>query len=124
MAARAIVFGAVGTAGQRCTSTRRLFVQKEAARDLMVRLLSAYRSVRIGDPLDTVDKLDICVGGLPLERRLPFEYKVPFAPADVIEEYTRGATLPSRPSCWRNWKSAECGIRRGSKRFSTPGSAA
>ena len=41
--------------------------------------------------LDRAERVDICVGGLPLERRLPFEYKAPFAPADVIEEYTRPA---------------------------------
>jgi aldehyde dehydrogenase (NAD+) len=52
MAARAIVFGAVGTAGQRCTSTRRIIAHKSIARDLTNRLLKAYAQVRIGDPLD------------------------------------------------------------------------
>src|SRR4051794_34526229 len=52
LAVRAIVFGAAGTAGQRCTSTRRLFVQKGIARELGKRLLAAFRSVKIGDPLD------------------------------------------------------------------------
>jgi aldehyde dehydrogenase (NAD+) len=52
LAVRAIVFGAAGTAGQRCTSTRRLFVQRGVARELMGRLVAAYRSLRIGDPLD------------------------------------------------------------------------
>ena len=52
LAVRAIVFGAVGTAGQRCTSTRRLFVQKGIAPRLLERLAAAYRSIRIGDPLD------------------------------------------------------------------------
>jgi len=42
--------------------------------------------------LTAVDRVDIAVGGLPLERRWPFEYKAGFAPSDVIEEYTR----PSR----------------------------
>jgi aldehyde dehydrogenase (NAD+) len=50
LAARAIVFGAVGTAGQRCTSTRRLFVARSVAPALTERLVAAYRSVRIGDP--------------------------------------------------------------------------
>jgi len=49
---RAITFGAVGTAGQRCTSTRRLFVQRGVARSVIDRLVSAYRTVRIGDPLE------------------------------------------------------------------------
>lgn len=42
--------------------------------------------------LDEVDDVDICVGGLPKTRRWPFEYKAPFAPIDVVAEYTR----PSR----------------------------
>jgi aldehyde dehydrogenase (NAD+) len=52
LAVRAISFGAVGTAGQRCTSTRRLFVQRGVARSVIDRLVSAYRTVRIGDPLE------------------------------------------------------------------------
>ncbi|HWE26051.1 MAG TPA: aldehyde dehydrogenase family protein [Myxococcales bacterium] len=52
LAVRAITFGAVGTAGQRCTSTRRLFVQRGVARKLVERLIAAYRTVRIGNPLD------------------------------------------------------------------------
>ena len=51
MATRAILFGAVGTAGQRCTSTRRIIMQKSIASDLTQRLVNAYRQVRIGDPL-------------------------------------------------------------------------
>ena len=52
LAVRAITFGAVGTAGQRCTSTRRLFVQRGVAPSVIDRLASAYRTVRIGDPLE------------------------------------------------------------------------
>jgi len=48
----AIVFGAVGTAGQRCTSTRRIFVKKSQSAALVSKLVSAYKQVRIGDPLD------------------------------------------------------------------------
>jgi aldehyde dehydrogenase (NAD+) len=47
----AIVFGAVGTAGQRCTTTRRVFVHESRMAELERRLTSAYRQVRIGDPL-------------------------------------------------------------------------
>lgn len=43
------------------------------------------------EQLDRCERLDICVGGLPVERRWPYEYKAGFAPADVIEEYTRPA---------------------------------
>src|ERR1700676_197109 len=52
LAARAIVFGALGTAGQRCTSTRRVLVQRSQLPELQRRLIHAYRQVRIGDPLD------------------------------------------------------------------------
>jgi aldehyde dehydrogenase (NAD+) len=52
LATRAILFGAVGTAGQRCTSTRRLILQKEIAGEMTSRLQRAYRSIRIGDPMD------------------------------------------------------------------------
>src|SRR6202140_1987975 len=52
LAARAIVFGALGTAGQRCTSTRRVLVHRSQLAELQRRLVHAYRQVRIGDPLD------------------------------------------------------------------------
>jgi aldehyde dehydrogenase (NAD+) len=52
LATRAILFGAVGTAGQRCTSTRRIIVHKSIAQELIRRLVEAYRQVRIGDPLN------------------------------------------------------------------------
>ncbi len=48
---RAVLFGAVGTAGQRCTSTRRLLMQKGIAPRLTERLVQAYGQVKIGDPL-------------------------------------------------------------------------
>ena len=48
---RAVLFGAVGTAGQRCTSTRRLLCQSGVVDDLTTRLVKAYGSVSIGDPL-------------------------------------------------------------------------
>ncbi|MHC5063144.1 MAG: L-piperidine-6-carboxylate dehydrogenase [Planctomycetota bacterium] len=51
MAVRAIVFGAVGTAGQRCTSTRRVLAQRGIIDELQTRLVKAYESVAIGDPL-------------------------------------------------------------------------
>lgn len=43
--------------------------------------------------LDELDDLIIYVGGLPVDRTLPFQYKAPFSPVDVIEEYTRPARL-------------------------------
>jgi len=52
LAVPSIVFGAIGTAGQRCTSTRRVIVHRSRMEELERRLLSAYRQVRIGDPLE------------------------------------------------------------------------
>ena len=52
LAIRAIVFGAVGTAGQRCTTTRRLFIHESRYDEVVAKLLSAYRQIRIGNPLE------------------------------------------------------------------------
>ncbi len=49
---RAVLFGAVGTAGQRCTSIRRLFLQKGIAAKVTGKLIAAYRQIPVGDPLD------------------------------------------------------------------------
>jgi aldehyde dehydrogenase (NAD+) len=52
MALRAVLFGAVGTAGQRCTSTRRLIIQENVYDAFKAKLLKAYAQVTIGNPLD------------------------------------------------------------------------
>lgn len=52
MVLRAVLFGAVGTAGQRCTTTRRLLIHKDVRAAFEARLLDAYKQVRIGDPLE------------------------------------------------------------------------
>jgi aldehyde dehydrogenase (NAD+) len=49
---RAVLFGAVGTAGQRCTSIRRMIVEPGIKGDVLKRLVDAYSQVRIGDPLE------------------------------------------------------------------------
>ncbi|WP_199500267.1 L-piperidine-6-carboxylate dehydrogenase [Methylovirgula sp. 4M-Z18] len=53
MALRAIAFGAMGTAGQRCTTLRRLFVHESVYDQLVPRLKAAYASVSVGNPLET-----------------------------------------------------------------------
>jgi aldehyde dehydrogenase (NAD+) len=53
LAVRAILFGAVGTSGQRCTTTRRVILQKGIAEEFTKRLIKAYGQVTIGDPLDS-----------------------------------------------------------------------
>jgi aldehyde dehydrogenase (NAD+) len=52
MATQSIFFGAVGTAGQRCTSTRRVIMHESVADKVRKKLLSAYKSLPIGNPLD------------------------------------------------------------------------
>jgi aldehyde dehydrogenase (NAD+) len=52
LATRALLFGAVGTAGQRCTTTRRLIVHESVKEKLVEELVRAYKQVRIGDPLN------------------------------------------------------------------------
>lgn len=51
MAVRTILFGAVGTAGQRCTSTRRIIMHRSIASELTEKIMKAYQQVRIGDPI-------------------------------------------------------------------------
>lgn len=60
LAARSITFGAVGTTGQRCTSTRRVIVKREASEQLVSLLKQAFSQIRIGDPSES----DTVVGPL------------------------------------------------------------
>lgn len=66
LAIPAIVFGAVGTAGQRCTTTRRLFVHESQYEEVVSRLVSAYQQVKVGDPLQS----DVLMGPLIDEKAL------------------------------------------------------
>jgi aldehyde dehydrogenase (NAD+) len=67
LAARAILFSAVGTAGQRCTTLRRLIVHESIADELIARVRQMFASVKVGDPRDP----DTLVG--PLIDQAPFE---------------------------------------------------
>ena len=55
LALRAIVFGAVGTAGQRCTSTRRIILHESLFNEFRDKLVSAYKGLKIGNPLDSTN---------------------------------------------------------------------
>lgn len=68
MAVRAIVFSAVGTAGQRCTSLRRLIVHKSVKGDLVSRLIKAYASLPIGDPREEGTLVGPLIDATALER--------------------------------------------------------
>src|SRR5258708_35364925 len=52
MATQSIFFGAVGTAGQRCTSTRRVIMHESVASKVRDKLLNGYKTLPIGNPLD------------------------------------------------------------------------
>ena len=52
MALRAVLFGAVGTAGQRCTTTRRLIIHSSIYSEFKEKLLKAYSQIKIGNPLE------------------------------------------------------------------------
>jgi len=68
LAVPAIVFGAVGTAGQRCTTTRRVFVHQAIAGELERRLVHAYRQVRIGDPIESGTLMGPLIDAQAVER--------------------------------------------------------
>jgi aldehyde dehydrogenase (NAD+) len=63
-----IVFGSVGTAGQRCTSTRRIIVHKSRMDELQTRLVNAYAQVHIGDPLDKKTLMGPLIDAAAVER--------------------------------------------------------
>jgi aldehyde dehydrogenase (NAD+) len=68
LAVPSIVFGAVGTAGQRCTTTRRVLVHRSRAAELEQRLVAAYGQVRIGDPLEAGTLMGPLIDGSAVER--------------------------------------------------------
>jgi aldehyde dehydrogenase (NAD+) len=90
MATRAILFGAVGTAGQRCTSTRRIIAQKSISKDLSQRLVNAYKQVRIGDPLQADTLMGPLVVNTSVEEMMDAVNK---AKADGGEVLTGGEML-------------------------------
>jgi len=92
MATRAILFGAVGTAGQRCTSTRRIIMQKSVSKDLTARLAKAYKQVRIGDPLQPDTLMGPLVDASVVEEMMD---AVKSAVADGGEIVTGGHMLPN-----------------------------
>ena len=91
LAVRAILFGAVGTAGQRCTSTRRILAQRQILPELSRRLVAAYRQVRIGDPLDSSTLMGPLVAGSSIEEMLDALQQ---AQADGGEVLTGGKARP------------------------------
>jgi len=91
LALRAILFGAVGTAGQRCTSTRRIIMQNTIASDLTKRLVEAYKQVSIGDPLEDGTLMGPLVDASIVEEMLE---AIEQAKADGGEVIAGGNALP------------------------------
>ncbi|HET6563908.1 MAG TPA: aldehyde dehydrogenase family protein [Xanthomonadales bacterium] len=85
-----IVFGAVGTAGQRCTTTRRLFVHESLLGSVTETLVSAYQQVRIGDPLDPKTLMGPLTDAASVER---FEKAVASAVAEGGKLLTGGKRI-------------------------------
>ena len=67
LAVPAIVFGAVGTAGQRCTTTRRLIIHDSLYDQVKNTLVKAYDSIRIGDPLDETNHMGPLINAAAVE---------------------------------------------------------
>jgi aldehyde dehydrogenase (NAD+) len=67
LAVRAILFGAVGTAGQRCTTTRRIIVERGIVPEFSQRLVKAYQQVTLGDPLNKDSLMGPLVDGSAVE---------------------------------------------------------
>ncbi|NIJ52001.1 L-piperidine-6-carboxylate dehydrogenase [Dyadobacter arcticus] len=63
-----IVFGAVGTAGQRCTSTRRIIVQEDIYEEVKNRLVKAYSQLKIGNPLETQNHVGPLIDKMAVEQ--------------------------------------------------------
>jgi len=93
LAVPAIVFGAVGTAGQRCTSTRRLIVHESLVQDLTRQLASAYKQVRIGDPLDGNTLMGPLIEKAAVERFEQAIEKIKEAGGEIV---SGGNALPDR----------------------------
>ena len=76
LAIPSILFGAVGTAGQRCTSTRRVIVHRSVRDELVARLVHAYAGVRIGDPLQGDTLMGPVVNGQAVEELMEARRRV------------------------------------------------
>src|SRR5208337_4729454 len=63
----AVVFGAAGTAGQRCTTTRRLLVHESIEPEVVRRLASAYAQLRVGDPCDPASSMGPLIDAAAVE---------------------------------------------------------
>jgi aldehyde dehydrogenase (NAD+) len=97
LAVRAILFGAVGTAGQRCTTTRRIIMHKEIAEELTERLVKAYQQISIADPSEE----GILMGPLVNERAVEdMMAALELAETQGGEVLTGGRRLADKGACF------------------------
>ncbi len=96
LAIPAIVFGAVGTAGQRCTTTRRLLVHRSIFDEVLERLVKAYRQVeqRIGDPTDPRTLMGPLIDRAAVERYIAMLDRARAAGGVIV---SGGRALDDRP---------------------------
>ena len=97
LATRAILFGAVGTAGQRCTSTRRIIMHKSIAQDLIGRLIKAYKQVTIGNPLEDGHLMGPLVNEGAVNDMFAALEKIKEQGGEIL---TGGHRLPEKGSCF------------------------
>lgn len=97
MAVRGIVFGAVGTAGQRCTSTRRIIMHQSIAAELTERLVNAYKQVPIGNPLEDSTLMGPLVNEAAVEEMMA---ALETAKAQEGEILVGGNALPEKGKCF------------------------
>lgn len=96
LAAKAITFGAVGTTGQRCTSTRRLIVHKDVVDDLIPLLKDAFSQIVVGDPRDA----STVVGPL-IDEAAVTSYKATIADAEKLGgQVVYGGNVIDRPGLY------------------------
>jgi aldehyde dehydrogenase (NAD+) len=97
LAVPAIVFGAVGTAGQRCTTTRRVFVHASRAAELERRLVNAYSQVKIGDPLEAGTLMGPLIDSRAVDC---YQAAITAAQASGGELLYGGKVLANKPGCF------------------------
>ena len=97
LAVRAIVFGAVGTAGQRCTTTRRIIAHRSIVSALARRLVAAYEQVTIGDPLEDGMLMGPLVNEAAVDAMMAALETVKAEGGEVL---TGGRRLPEKGRCF------------------------
>jgi aldehyde dehydrogenase (NAD+) len=96
MTLRAVLFGAVGTAGQRCTSIRRVFLQRSIAPAFIEKLKAAYGQVRIGDPVDPRTLMGPLVSQSAVEDMRQGLAQIRAQGGEVL----CGGNFPTKPGFW------------------------